>query len=294
MRDSREILLDMLQQAASGKNPGPSHGEKRREFTAQDVPVLSARIVAKKKLATEAAKASAVANAAVTEATLTMANAKHIADEAAAEEANLRDELRLGISRGLEALENAPSRGGLNAGAPIGAAGDVQAGDSLTLPAQRDPANTLRPIIRQPDVNIAQPGGQAGEPQLGQGDQAKIAVEAERVRALRQHEATMEARAREEIKYDANYDFSFLSICRLGEYQINSNPTDNNFINTPAQARDSVDKSKATAATLIYPGQRRSEHSRSSRARTERGLLPTIQEEVSTNNTNHISLTTYS
>ena len=107
----------------------------------------------------------------------------------------------------------------------------------------------------------------------------------------------MEARAREEIKYDANYDFSFLSICRLGEYQFNSNPTDNDIINTPAQARDFVDKSKATAATLIYPGQRRSEHSRSSRARTERGLPPTIREEVSTNktsNTSHISLTNLS
>ena len=118
--------------------------------------MLSARIVAKKQLAKEAAQASAVAKAAVTEATLTMENAKRIADEAAAEEATLRDELRLGISRGLEALDNAPSRGALNAGAPNGAAGNVQAADSLTLPAQRDPANTLRLIIRQPDVDLAQ------------------------------------------------------------------------------------------------------------------------------------------
>ena len=178
----------MLQQAAAGKNPGPSQGEIRRAFTAQDVPLLSARIVAKKKLASEAARASAVANAAMTEATLTMANAKRIADEAAADEARLQEELRLGIARGLEQLQNAPSRGGLNAGVPIGAAGDGLAGDILTLLARQDPANTLRPVIRQPDVNIAQPGGQAGEPQLGQGDQAKIAVEAERVRPLRQHE----------------------------------------------------------------------------------------------------------
>ena len=167
----------MLQQAASGVNPGPSHGDIRREFTAQDVPVLSARIVAKKQLAKEAAQASAVANAAVTEATLTMENAKRIADEAAAEEATLRDEVRLGISRGLDALDSAPSRGAMNAGAPNGIAGNVQAADALTLPAQRDPANVLRPIIRQPDVDLAQHGGQVGEPPLGQWDKAKIAVE---------------------------------------------------------------------------------------------------------------------
>ena len=66
------MLLDMLQQAASGINPGPGHGDIRREFTAQDVPVLSARLVAKKQLSKEAAQANAVAKAAVTEATLTL------------------------------------------------------------------------------------------------------------------------------------------------------------------------------------------------------------------------------
>ena len=44
----REVLQDMLQQAAAGKNPGPSQGELQRAFTAQDVQQLSARIVAQK------------------------------------------------------------------------------------------------------------------------------------------------------------------------------------------------------------------------------------------------------
>ena len=94
----REILLDILQQAASGVIPGPGHGDIRREFTTQDVPVLSARLVAKRQLAKEAEQASAVAKAAVTEATLTADNANRVALEAAAEEANLMDEVRLGIS----------------------------------------------------------------------------------------------------------------------------------------------------------------------------------------------------
>ena len=79
----REVLQDMLRTAASGNNPWPSQGELQQAFTAQDVPQLSARIVAQKKLGTEAAKAKAVADDAMTEATLTLANAKRIADEAA-------------------------------------------------------------------------------------------------------------------------------------------------------------------------------------------------------------------
>ena len=117
----------MLQQAASGINPGPGHGDIRGGFT-----VLSARLVAKKQLAKEAAQASAVAKAAVTEATLTADNANRIALEAAAEEATLMDEVRLGISRGLDALDSAQSRGAMNAGAPNGIAGNVQAADALT------------------------------------------------------------------------------------------------------------------------------------------------------------------
>ena len=155
----REVLQDMLQQAAAGKNPGPSQGELQRAFTEQDVPQLSARIVAQKKMATEAARAKVVADAAMAEATTTLANAKRIADEATAEESRLQEELQLGIERGLDQLQNAPNRGGLNAGGHGGAAVDGLGGDIFTLPARQVPANPLRPVIRLPEVNPAQPGG---------------------------------------------------------------------------------------------------------------------------------------
>ena len=76
----------------------------------------------------------------------------------------------------------------------------------------------LAPIIRQPALDLAQRGGPAGEQLLGQGEKAKLAVEQERIRALKQHEELMEQRAREEVKYDATYDYLFLTICKLGEY----------------------------------------------------------------------------
>ena len=99
----------------------------------------------------------------------------------------------------------------------------------------------------------------------------------------------MEARAREEVKYDANYDFSFLSICRLGEYPIISNPTKNDIINTPVQVRGSVDRNKEIADMHICPGPRCSEPSRSSNPRTERELPLTIPEEVIINKTSNES-----
>ena len=201
----------MLQTAASGNNPGPSQGELQQAFTAQDVPQLSARIVAQKKLGTEAAKAKAEADAAMTKATLTLANAKRIAEEAKENELRLREELHLGISNGLDQLQQAQGRGGLNAGPPNGATVDGLDGDTLTLPARQIPANSLRPVIRLPEVNTPQPGVLPGA--LSQGDQAKIVVEQERVRALRHHEATMEARERDTMKYDPQYDFSFLAVC---------------------------------------------------------------------------------
>ena len=74
-------------------------------------------------------------------------------------------------------------------------------------------------MIRHPGVNTAQPTGQPG--QLSQADRARQAVEEERVRALRAHEAALEAQERDEVKYDPAYDFSFLQVCRLGKSTFN-------------------------------------------------------------------------
>ena len=134
-------------------------------------------------------------------------------------------------------------------------------------------------------MDLAKHGGPAGEQPLGQGDKAKLAVEQERIRALKQHEAIMEARAREEVKYDANYDFSFLSICRLGEYPIISNTPKNDIITAPVQVRGSASRNKARADMLTCLGPSASEPLRSSNPRTERELPLTIPEEVIINKT---------
>ena len=113
-------------------------------------------------------------------------------------------------------------RGGHNAGPPNGDTVEVPDGDTITLPARLIPANALRPVIRLPEVEQPQPRVIPGA--LSQGDRAKIVVEQERVRALRHHEATMEARERDTTKYDPQYDFSFLAICRLGKIKPNKPP----------------------------------------------------------------------
>ena len=172
----------MLKQAAVGINPGPAHGDITREFTSNDVPELAARLVAKKKLSKEAAKANADAEAAVNEANLT---ANRIAQEAVAEEAKLMDEVRQGVERGLAAIDNAQSRDASNANALNGQIGNAPAGNVLTLPAQMDQINVLAPIIRQVAPELAPCGGPTGEQLLGQGEVAKLAVEQERILALK-------------------------------------------------------------------------------------------------------------
>ena len=95
----------------------------------------------------------------------------------------------------------------------------------------------------------------------------------------------MEARAREEVKYNANYDFSFLSICRLGEYLIILNIPKNDIITAPVQVRGSASRNKARADMLTCLGPSASEPLRSSNPRTERELPLTIPEEVIINKT---------
>ena len=80
----------------------------------------------------------------------------------------------------------------------------------------------MAPIIRADIPEIMPRGGLAanGEPLLGPREAARLAVEQERVRVLTYQEDLMERRELDEVKYDPEYDYSFLSICKQGEYQI--------------------------------------------------------------------------
>ena len=46
-----QILMDMLNEASGGDNPGPAEGIITRPINQEDVLVMAARLVAKKKLA---------------------------------------------------------------------------------------------------------------------------------------------------------------------------------------------------------------------------------------------------
>ena len=110
------------------------------------------------------------------------------------------------------------------------------------------------------------------------------------MRALRHHEATMEARERDTTKYDPQYDFSFLAVCRLGKIKPIINKIDNDNLNPNVQARASVPKNKATAAMRTYHGQKHTEPSKSFRPKTARGQPPITRVEVSKINTKSTSL----
>ena len=93
----REVLNDILAAAAAGKNPLPGQGELNRALNAQDVPEISQRLLAKKRLTAEAARAKADADTKMAEALATLETAKKRADEAKAEEERLQIELQAGI-----------------------------------------------------------------------------------------------------------------------------------------------------------------------------------------------------
>ena len=80
-----------------------------------------------------------------------------------------------------------------------------------------------------------------------------------------------------------------MSICRLGEYPIISNPTKNDIITAPVQVRGSVSRNKAIADMHICLWSSASEPLRSSNPRTERELPLTILEEVIINKTSNES-----
>ena len=85
----REVLNDMLAAAAAGKNPLQSQGDLNRALNVQDVPQISQRMIAQKKLAAEASKAKAEADAKMAEAVATLETAQKRAEEAKAEEERL-------------------------------------------------------------------------------------------------------------------------------------------------------------------------------------------------------------
>ena len=105
-KNGREVLNDMLAAAAAGKNPLPSQGDLNRALNAQDVPQISQRMIAQKKLVAEASKAKAEADAKMAEAIATLETAQKRAEEAKAEEARLQGELQAGIENGLAQLHN--------------------------------------------------------------------------------------------------------------------------------------------------------------------------------------------
>ena len=279
----------MLAAAAAGKNPLPSQGDLNRALNAQDVPQISQRMIAQKKLAAEASKAKAEADAKMAEAVATLETAQKRAEEAKAEEERLQGELQAGIENGLAQLHNDPNRGGLLTGVQVAAAGDGPIGEILHLPARQVQAHPLQPVIRHPGVNTAQTTGQPG--QLSQVDRARQAVEEERIRALQAHEAAMEAQARDEVQYNPAYDFSFLQVCRLGKSKLNSNKNEIETNQNPlVQGKASAAKSRAIVAMRTCPGQRPTGASRQSSNRTGSAQPPIIRAEVSDFKINHTPL----
>ena len=81
----------------------------------------------------------------------------------------------------------------------------------------------MAPIIHAVIPEIAPRGGLTanGEPLLGPREAARLAVEQERVRVLKYQDDLLERREIDEVKYDPAYDYSFLSICKLGECAFN-------------------------------------------------------------------------
>ena len=265
----REILMDMLKEATGGANPGPGEGDDMRNFTQNDVLELAARLVAKKKLAQEAIQANAEAETAAHEATKNAEQAARLAQSATDEQARLVEEIRLAVEKGQNEINT--SRDARSANAPSG---------SINFPAQVDQIPTLAPIIHAVIPEIVPRGGltASGEPLLGPREAARLAVEQERVRVLKYQEDLMERREIDEVKYDPAYDYSFLSICKQGEYSINSKTSKNHLVTQNSQGKVSVNRNRARADSCTCPGLNVSEPSRCTNSGIERGMLRTIPE----------------
>ena len=130
------------------------------------------------------------------------------------------EEIRLAVEKGQN--EIATTRDARIANAPAGFISNApaQTGHVANFPAQVDQIPTLASLIHAVIPEIVPRGGltASGEPLLGPREAARLAVEQERVRVLKYQEDLMERREIDEVKYDPAYDYSFLSICKLGKY----------------------------------------------------------------------------
>ena len=77
----------------------------------------------------------------------------------------------------------------------------------------------------------------------------------------------------DEVKYDPTYDYSFLSICKLGKYPVNFEIPKNGVIWSNSQAKGSVNRNRARADLLTCPGPNVSEPLRSTSLVIEREQL---------------------
>ena len=238
----------------------------------QDVPAICQRLLSKKRLTVEANRAKTEADLKMREAQANLETARKIAEAAKVEEERLQMELEAGLQVSLDNLNNGQAGGGTPS-VPQGAAdvGLGPAADPHQLPARPLHVQPLAPVIATPRVTNT-PNPPPG--QLSQVEKARIAVEDERRKALEEFEANAEAAAREEVPYNAAYDFSFLR-------KYNSEPNEIETNKTPPSQR-SADRDRASAAKKkggvamhTSLGQRPTAPSRRSRPRTESGLQQT-------------------
>ena len=179
-----------------------------RALNEQDVPDICNRLLSKKSLTLEANRAKKDADLKMIEAQANLDEAKKIAEAAKLEEERLKGELEAGLQVSLDNLNNSQAGGGTpsvpNGAANAGLGPEVDPHQQPALPPH---VQALAPVIATPRViptNNPAPG------QLSQVEKARIAMEAERQKALEDFEANAEATAREEVPYIEANDFSFL------------------------------------------------------------------------------------
>ena len=144
----------------------------------------------------------------------------------------------------------------------------------------------MAPIIRAEIPDIAPGEGVAanGDPVVCPREAARQAVEDERIRVLRYQEVLLERRELEEVRYDPNLDYSFLEVCKNGEYYNNSLKPKNILLTSNLQDRASVGRNKPPAALATSLGARRSGHLLSTSKEIERGMLiPTTEVKIKLN-----------
>ena len=93
-----------------------------------------------------------------------------------------------------------------------------------------------------------------GEPLVCPREAAIQAVEDEQVRVLKYQEALLERRKLEEVMYDPKFDYSLLSVCKHGEYHINSQKPKNILLISNLQDKVFVSRSRAPADLSMSRG----------------------------------------